>query len=326
MRRRTFLASLGAAAAWPFVARAQKPPMPVIGMLTSRGSRDDPELLAAVRSGLKEAGFVEGQNIAIDYAFAENRNERLPGLAADLVQRKVAVIAATSTPAALAAKAATATIPIVFEMSGDPIRLGLVSNLSHPGGNITGVTQTNAEVAPKRLELLHELIPSARMMALLVNPTDPGLADAQAKDVQAAAQTLGMELHVLNASTETELAAAFAGVKELHAGGLVISTDPFFTSRSALLATLAAQQGVPAAYSWRDFTASGGLLSYGADINESYRLAGAYAGRVLKGEKPGDLPVQEATKVEFYINLKAAKALGITVPLPLLGRADEVIE
>ena len=236
------------------------------------------------------------------------------------------MIAATTTPAAVAAKAATATIPIVFESATDPVRFGLVASLSRPGGNVTGVTQTNAEVAPKLLELLHELLPTARLISLLINPTDPVLADTQTKNFLAAAQTLGVELHVFNASTDSDLDAVFAKLIQLRSSGLVISTDPFFTSRSEQLAAMATRNAVAAAYKGREFAAAGGLLSYGADITDTFRLAGAYTGRILKGDKPADLPVQQATKVELIINLKTAKALGITFPLTLLARADEVIE
>jgi putative tryptophan/tyrosine transport system substrate-binding protein len=326
MQRREFITLLGGAAAWPLAAHAQQQAMPVVGLLTSRAPGDALELLAAFRQGLKDAGFVERQNVVIEYRFAENRNERLAALAADLVHRQVAVIAATSTPAALAAKAATTTIPIVFETGGDPIQLGLVASLNRPGGNVTGVTQTNVEIAPKRLQLLHELVPTARVMALLVNPANPALAETATKEVQAAARTLGLELHVLNASTERDFDEVFAKLIQLRAGGLVIGPDPFFTSQREQLAALAVRYAVPAVSETREFTAAGGLLSYGADVTDAYRLAGDYTGQVLKGGKSADLPVQQATKVEMYINLKTAKALGITVPLPLSGRANELIE
>ena len=325
-RRREFITLLGGAAAWPLAARAQQPAMPVIGLLTSRAPGDAPQLLAAVRQGLKETGFVEGQNVAIEYRFAGNRSERLPSLATDLVHRQVSVIAATTTQAALAAKAATTTIPIVFEMGGDPVRVGLVVSLSRPGGNITGVTQLNVVVAPKRLELLHELLPTATVMALLVDPTDPASAEITTRDLQAAARSFGLELHVLNASTERDLDAAFAKLIQLRAGGLVISAGAFFIGRQEQLAALAVRHAVPAVFESREFVAAGGLMSYGGNLTDSYRLTGVYTGRILKGEKPGELPVQQGTKVEMFLNLKAAKALGITVPLPLLGRADEVIE
>ena len=283
-------------------------------------------MAAAFRRGLQESGYVEGQNVAIEYRWADGHSERLPALAADLAQKRVTVIAATSTPAAIAAKAATATIPIVFETASDPIRLGLVASLSRPGGNVTGVTQTNVEVAPKRLEVMHEILPNAKVLGLLINPADPSLAEPQLKDFQAAAHSLGVELHIINVHTDGELEKAFADLSDLHVGGLVISTDPFFTSRPQQLASLMDQYAMPAISTGREFAVAGGLLSYGADRLDSYRLAGVYTGRVLKGEKPADLPVQQATKVELYINLKTAKRLGITVPLPMSGRADEVIE
>jgi putative ABC transport system substrate-binding protein len=282
--------------------------------------------LAAFLKGLSDVGYVDNQNAAIEYRWAEGRIDRLPAMAADLVQRHVDVIAATSTPAALAAKAATPTIPIVFETGADPIQLGLVASLNRPGGNVTGVTQTNNEITPKRLQLLHELLPTARVMALLVNPADRALAEITTKDVQAAALTLGLELHVLNAASESDFDGVFANLIQLRASGLVIGTGPFFNSQVEQLAALAVRNAVPAIYESREFVAAGGLIGYGSDIAGAYRLAGNYTGRILKGDKPADLPVQEATKVELYINLKSAKALGITFPLPLLGRADEVIE
>ena len=327
IRRREFIATLGGAAvSQSLAARAQQPAMPVIGFLSSRAAGDAPQLLAAFRQGLKDTGFVEGQNVAIEYRFAGNRNERLPALAADLVQRQVTVIAATTTPAALAAKAATTAIPIVFEMGGDPVQLGLVASLSRPGGNATGATQLNVEIAPKRLELLHEMVPTARVMARLVNPANLAIAETQSNGVLSAAHTLGLELHVLNASTERDFDRVFANLIQLRAGGLVINSDPFFTARQEQLAALAVRHAVPAVYENREFFAAGGLLSYGGSIADAYRLAGVYAARILKGEKPGELPVQQSTKVEMFLNLKTAKALGITVPIALLGRADEVIE
>jgi len=328
VKRREFITLLGAAAAaaLPLAARAQQAAVPVVGLLTSRAPDDTPQLLAAFRQGLKDNGFVEGQNVAIEYRFAGNQNERLPALAADLVHRQVAVIAATTTPAALAAKAATATIPIVFELGADPVQLGLVPNLNRPGANVTGVTQLNTEVAPKRLELLHELIPTTSLMALLLDPTDPTNADTQSTSVLSAAQRLGLKVHVLNASSERDFDRVFASVMQLRAGGLVIGAHGFFTARSEQLGALAARHAVPAAYENREFVAAGGLVSYGGGISDAYRLAGVYAARILKGEKPAELPVQQSTKVEMFLNLKAANALGITVPLPLLGRADEVIE
>jgi putative ABC transport system substrate-binding protein len=326
MRRRELIALFGGAAAWPLAARAQQPAMPVIGFLNSASPDGYVRMVSAFRQGLKETGYVEGQNVAIEFRWAEDRIDRLPAMAADLVRRQVTVIAATTTSAALAAKAATTTIPIVFEMAGDPIRLGLVASLSRPGRNVTGVTQLNVEVAPKELELLHELLPTARVMALLIDPTDPTVAETNLNAFLSAAHTLGLELHVLNASTERDFDAVFAKLIQLRAGGLVIAPHVLFTSRSEQLAALSLRHAVPAVYKGREFAAAGGLMSYGSDIADSYRLAGNYTGRILKGDKPADLPVQQATKFELYINLKTAKALGLTFPLSLLGRADEAIE
>jgi putative tryptophan/tyrosine transport system substrate-binding protein len=324
--RRQFMCAIGGAAAWPLAARAQQQPMPVIGFLNAATPQGYARNLAAFLKGLSDVGYVDGQNAAIEYRWAEGRIDRLPAMAADLVQRHVDVIAATSTPAALAAKAATPTIPIVFETGADPIQLGLVATLNRPGGNVTGVTQTNNEITPKRLQLLHELLPNARVMALLVNPDDRALAEITTKDVQAAALTLGLELHVLKATSESDFDGVFANLIQLRASGLVIGTGPFFSSQAEQLAALAVRNAVPAVSESREFVAAGGLIGYGSDIAGSYRLTGNYTGRILKGDKPADLPVQEATKIELYINIRAARALGITIPLPLLGRADEVIE
>jgi ABC-type uncharacterized transport system substrate-binding protein len=327
MRRREFITVLGGvAAAWPLVTRAQHAAMPVVGFLNVASPDGYRPMVAAFHQGLQESGYVEGRNVAIEYRWAEGRTDRLPALVADLVHRQVTVIAATSTPAALAAKAATTTIPIVFETAGDPVQLGLVASLNRPGGTVTGVTQMNMVVAPKRLELLHELLPTATVIVLLVNPTNPGLAEYVLRGSQAAAQTLGLELHVLNASTESDFDGVFAKVIQLGAGGLVIGADPFFTSRQEQLAALAARRAVPTVYANREFVAAGGLASYSGSIKDAYRLVGVYAARILKGEKPGELPVQQATKVEMFLNLKTAQALGVMVPLTLLGRADEVIE
>ena len=325
--RRKSLATLGgAAAALPLAGRAQQAAMPVVGFLNSSSPDGYAHFVAAFRQGLKETGYAEGQNVAIEYRWAEGRIERLPALTADLVQRRVAVIAATTVPAVLAAKTAAATVPVVFETAGDPVQLGLVASLNRPGGNITGVTNLNLEIAPKRLELLRELVPAARVVGLLINPANPTVAEPVARASQAAARTLGLNLHVLNASSEGDFEQVFASLMQLRAGGLVIGSEALFTARSRQLAALALRHAVPTVYQNREFAAAGGLVSYGGQTSDAYRLTGVYAGRILKGEKPADLPVQQVTKVELYINLKTAKALGITVPLPLSGRADELIE
>jgi putative tryptophan/tyrosine transport system substrate-binding protein len=327
MKRRKFMAGLGGTLVFPLAARAQQTSMPVVGFLNAGSAQGYARLVASFLKGLAEAGYADGSNVAIEYRWAENQNDRLPALSADLVQRQVAVIAATTTPAALAAKAATATIPIVFELASDPVRLGLVASLSRPGGNVTGVTQTNLEVAPKRLELLHELFPAARVMAVLVNPSNPAIAETTINPMTAAARTLGVELRVLNASTEADFEAVFVKIGQLQASGLVIpGGDPFFVSQTRQIAVLAARHGVPVVGAGREFVMGGGFIGYGADIVDAYRLTGGYVARILKGEKPADLPVQQATKIELLINLRAAKALGVTVPITLLGRADEVIE
>jgi putative ABC transport system substrate-binding protein len=327
MRRREFITLLGgAAAAWPLAARAQPPAMPVIGFLNVASPEGYRPMVTAFRQGLQESGYVEGRNVAIEYRWAGGHNDRLPAMVAELVQRQVTVIAATTTPAALAAKAATTSIPIVFETGGDPIALGLVASLSRPGGNVTGVTQLNVEVASKRLELLHELLPTAIVTALVVNPTSPAVTEVVLRASQAAAQRLGLDLHVLNASSESDFDGVFANVIQLRAGGLVIGPDAFFNSRSEQLAALALRHAVPTVFANREFVAAGGLAAYSGDIADAYHLAGVYAARILKGEKPGELPVQQATKVQLLLNLKAARALGITIPLPLSGRADEVFE
>jgi putative tryptophan/tyrosine transport system substrate-binding protein len=326
MRRREFIALLGgAAAARPLAGHAQQPAMPVIGFLGTRARGDDPHLLTAFRQGLKDSGFVEGQNVAIEYRFAENQYNRLPTLAAELVRRQVAVIAANG-PAAQAAKAATATIPIVFTVGFDPVGLGLVASLNQPGGNVTGVTILDVELGPKRLELLHAIMSKMSTLALLVNPTDLKRAAAISGDLRAAAETLKLSLPVLQASTDGDLETAFASLAQLQAGGLVIGGDPFFNSRSEELGALSLRYAMPTIYQSRAFAAAGGLVSYGGSLSDSYRICGAYAGRILRGEKPGDLAVQRATKVEMIINLQTAKTLGLTVPQSLLGRADEVIE
>jgi putative ABC transport system substrate-binding protein len=325
MRRREFVTLLGgAAASWPLAARAQTAARPVIGFLNGASPGGYAAMVAAFADGLKEAGYVDGQNVAIEYHWAEGHYDRLPALAADLVQRQVSVIAATSTPANLVAKAATRTIPIVFTSAGDPVQVGLVASLSRPGGNVTGVTQLSVEVTSKRLELLHELVPAATRVALLVNPSNPN-AETVTKDVRAAAATLGLELSVLRASAEAEFEDAFAALQP-RAGVLVIGTDALFNSRAERLASLTIRHAVPAIYQYGEFTAAGGLMSYGGSIRDTYRLAGGYTGRILKGAKPAELPVLRSTKVELIINLQAAKALGLAVPTPLLARADQVIE
>jgi putative tryptophan/tyrosine transport system substrate-binding protein len=323
MRRRDFMKIIGsAAAAWPLAARAQQP-IPVIGCL---GAGSPSENMRAFRQGLSEAGYVEGRNVLVEYRWAEGRYERLPQLAAELVSRPVTVIFASgSTLPALAARAASATIPIVFSAGVDPIESGLVASLNRPGGNLTGVTSLITELGPKRLELLHELVPKANNVASLVNPTNPN-AEPQARDQQAAARALGLQLHVLRASTEGDIETILAGLAQLRASILVIGADPLLTSWGRQLAALTVRRALPAIQGTREFAAGGGLMSYGADPIEAYRTVGVYVGRILKGEKPGDLPVQRSTKVELIVNLKTAKALGLTVPLTLLGRADEVIE
>jgi putative ABC transport system substrate-binding protein len=326
VKRREFITLISGAAAWSLTARAQQPAMPVVGFLNVASPDGYRPMVAAFRQGLKESGYVEERNVAIEFRWAGGRTDRLPAMAAELLHRQVSVIAATSTPAALAARAAITTIPIVFETGGDPVKLGLVVSLSQPGGSITGVSQLNEETVPKRLQLLHELVPTATSFALLLNPTNPAPAELILRSSQAAAQTLGLNLHVLNASNESDFDRVFADVIQLRAGGLAIGSDAFFTSRLEQLAALALRHGVPTIYEYREFVAAGGLASYSGGIAEAYRLTGLYAGRILDGKKPGELPVQQVTKIEMFLNLKTAKALGITVPLPLLGRADEVIE
>jgi putative ABC transport system substrate-binding protein len=325
MRRRTFITLLGGAAvAWPLAARAQQPEVPVVGFLNGGSPDGYAPMVAAFHQGLKDTGYVEAQSVRIEHRWADGQYDRLPAMAADLVHRQVAVIV-TNSPGMLAAKAATTTIPTVFTTSGDPVELGFVASLARPGRNITGVTQLNVEVAPKRLELMHELVPTATIMAVLLNPTYPS-AETQSRAMQAAARTLGLQLHVLRASNERDIDDAFATLAQLRAGAFVISSDPFFNSRAEQFAALALRHAVPTIFQYREFAAAGGLMSYGGSVIDSYRQAGVYTGRVLKGEKPADLPVQQSTKVELIINLKTAKALGLTVPITLLGRADEVIE
>jgi putative tryptophan/tyrosine transport system substrate-binding protein len=327
MKRRVFITLFGAATAWPLTARGQQPSLPVIGFLSNASPDLYTTRVRAFRKGLKDAGYVEGQNVAIEYRWAEGQNNRLPVLAAELVHRQVDVIVAGGgTPSAVAAKAATATIPIAFAVAADPVEIGLVASLNRPGGNLTGITNLNVEVGPKRLELLRELIPAATIIALLTNPTSPRIAEGFLRALQPAASTLGLQLHVVNASTDRDFDPVFATMVQQRADALVIMPDVFFNSRIEQLAALSLRNAVPAIYQFRPFVAAGGLISYGSDEAEYYGLVGVYAGRILKGEKPADLPVVQSTKVELLINLKTAKALGLTIPLSLLGRADEVIE
>jgi putative ABC transport system substrate-binding protein len=326
MQRREFIALLGSAAVLPRVAQAQQPMLPVVGLLGVGSPQSDAFRVAAVRQGLIEAGYVEGRNVAFEYRWAENHNERLPALAAELVHREVALILAIGgVTSAVAAKSATSTIPIVFEIGGDPIKLGLVSSLNRPGGNLTGVTFLISTLVPKQFEILREMVPKAALIGFLVNPT---LADAETntKNAFVAAKSVGQKLIVVEAGTDSELEAAFATLVQERADALVVLVDPFFISQRAKLVELAARQKLPAIYTLREFAIAGGLMSYGTSVTEALRLSGLYASRILKGEKPADLPVQQSTKVELILNLKTAKTLGLTVPLPLLGRADEVIE
>jgi putative ABC transport system substrate-binding protein len=326
MLRREFIVLLGGgAAAWPLAARAQQP-MPVIGYL-GPGSPETDKAVRVVpfQQGLNETGYIEGRNVAIEYRWAEGQYDRLPALAADLVRRQVTVIAAGGPPSVLAAKAATSTIPIVFVLGIDPVQSGLVASLNRPGGNITGVALISAELAGKLLDLLHELVPTAAVVALLVNPTNP-VSDSVTRNLQDAARSLGRQAHVLRASTASEIDAAFGTLVELRAGALVVAGDPFFTNQRAQIVALAARHAVPAIYNARLYPTAGGLMSYGPDLADSFRQAGVDTGKILRGATPADLPVEQAVKVELVINLKTAKALGLTVPLLLLGRADEVIE
>ena len=325
MRRRQFIALVGVAIASPLATQAQAS-TPVVGFVGS----DTPDLYAdrlrAFRLGLKATGFVEGQNVAIEYRWAEGRNDMLPALTSDLVDRPVAVLVATTTPSTLAAKAATKTIPTVFFVAGDPVQLGLVESLNRPGGNLTGATTLTLEVGAKRLELLHQLVPAAKIIGVLVNPTSPNLAAAQSKDLQAAARVLGLQIHELQASTDRDFDPVFARVAQLGAQALVVTSDSFFFSRSGQLAALAARHAVPAIYGFRESALAGGLISYGGGLAESHRWLGVYTGQILKGAKPADLPVQQSTKLELVINLKAAKAIGIDIPPVLIARADDVLE
>jgi len=313
--------------AWPRAGSGQQPAPPVIGFLSGGLADLEAEVVRAFRQGLLETGYSEGHNVAIEFLWADGSNDRLPALAADLVRRQVSVIVALgSTPAALAAKAATATIPIVFQVGTDPLDAGLVASLARPGGNVTGVTNSNTELGPKRLALLRELMPTANVIALLVNPTSPLIAETAIRDLQSAAHTLGLQLAILHASNERDFDTVFASLAKLRASGLVIAPDAFFISRSEQLAALTLRHAMPAITQFRKFAVAGGLMTYGGVRTESAHLAGIYTGRILKGEKPADLPVQQISKVELIINLKTAKAIGLTLPPTLLHRADEVIE
>jgi putative ABC transport system substrate-binding protein len=327
MQRREFITLLGGAgSAWPLVARAQQPAMPVIGFLNSASPDSFPDLMRAWRQGLGETGFVEGRNVAIEFRFAELQNARLPELAADLVRRQVAVIAGMdSTEGVQVAKAATTTIPIVFSIGGDPVKNGLVASLNRPGGNVTGVSALSNELGPKRLGLLRDLLPNAGLIAALVNPTNPN-GESDAKDLLAAAQSIGMTLNVIHASNERDIDAFFATLVQRRASAFLTASDPLFSSRRQQVVVLAAYHKIPAMYHVRAFTDAGGLMSYAPNLNDVYRQAGVYTGRILKGEKPADLPVMQPTRFEFVINLKTAKALGLDIPAQVLALADEVIE
>lgn len=327
MRRREFIGLLGGAAlVRSFAAKAQQPTMPVIGFLNTATQQGSALRIPAFRRGLADAGFVEGKNVAIEFRHADGQFDRLPAMAAELVRRQVAVIVATGTAAAVAGKAATATIPIVFSTSGNPVESGLVASLARPGGNVTGTTRLNVEIAAKRLQLLHELVPAVATFALLINPANPNLADPLSKEAEAAAPTLGLKLHVLRASNEREIDEAFSTLLQLRIGAMMIGPDAFFNSRTVQLGALVLRYKVPTIYQDRQFVVDGGLMSFGGNLDDGYRIAGTYTGRILKGEKPTDMPVHQSTKLELFINLNTAKALGLTVPPLMLAQADEVIE
>jgi putative ABC transport system substrate-binding protein len=325
IRRREFIVTLGGAAAWPFAARAQQPAMPKIGFVNSTSPDGYAPFVEAFRQGLKEAGYVDGQNVAIEYRWAEGRYDRLPTLVADLIDRKVAVIAATSTPAALAAKAATTTVPIVFTTAADPIKLGLVAGLNRPGGNATGVSSILSALGSKRLGLLRELVPSMTAIGALINPNFQD-ADTQLADVETSARALGLQPIVLRAANERDIDAAFSSIAQQRGAAVDVAADPFFLARHDHIVTLAAHHAIPAIYPVREYAVAGGLMSYGTDFRDSYRQAGIYTGRIVRGEKPADLPVQRSTKFEFVINFKTANALGLSVPNALQLLADEVID
>ena len=326
MQRRDFLGILGGAAAWPLTAWAQQPPMPVVGFIRDGSADANAGFVAAFRKGLNEAGYVEAQNVTVEYHWLEGQIDRLPALMADLVRRRVAVIAAPGNEPAVAAKAATATIPIVFAVGGDPVQMGLVASLARPGGNATGINFFNTEVTAKRLRLLHDLVPKAVRVAVLVNPANTLAAEATLRDVQQAASTLGLQIQILNVSTIGEIDATFANLGRERPDALFVTGDAFFTSRRGQFTTLMAVNKIPATYSQRDFVEAGGLMSYGTDIADAFHQVGVYIGSILKGAKPADLPVLQATKFEFAINLETARALGIEVPSGVLSIADEVIE
>jgi putative ABC transport system substrate-binding protein len=324
--RRQFVALLGGGVAtWPLATRGQQAAVPVIGFLHGASFEGYKPMVTSFRQGLKEAGYVDGQNVAIEFSWAEGQYDRMPAMAADLARRQVAVVVAGGTPAAFAAKAATSTIPTVILVGVDPVQLGLVGSLNRPGGNVTGLAVLTVQLEAKKLELLHELLPTASDIALLVNPTNV-LTESERKDVQDAARSLGLRLHVLNASTESQIDAAFGALAELRATALIVSVDTFLNNSRDQIVALAARYAVPAIYGVRDYVNAGGLLSYGTDLVDVYRQLGVYAGKVLKGARPADLPIQQVTKVALVINLKTAKTLGLTFPTTLLGRADEVIE
>ena len=325
MKRRDFITVLGGAAAWPVIVHAQQPAMPVVGFLGAGTSKGYAPALAALLKGLAETNYADGKNIKIEYRWANNQYDQLPAMAADLVRRQVSVIVAASTPAARVAKAATPTIPVVFTTIADPVQIGLVDSLNRPGGNVTGVTLMSVEVGPKLLDLLHGAMPLATTVAVLLNPTNPNV-ETQSRTLQAAALKLGLQVHVLYASTERNFDAIFAKLRELRAGALMISQDPLFNEQCEQLAELTVRNRMPTIYELRQFAAAGGLMSYGDSQNDAWHQAGIYVGRILKGEKPADLPVMQATKLNFVINLKTAKTLGLTIPDGLINAADEVIE
>jgi putative ABC transport system substrate-binding protein len=327
LKRREFITLLGGAAAWPLAARGQQPPMPVIGFLSIRSSDTDAPFLVSFRQGLSQGDFVEGRNVAIEYRYADGQHGRLPALVADLVRRRVAAIVTTGGPqAALAAKAATTTIPIAFTIGADPVRMGLVQSLSRPGGNLTGVTTSYDEAAPKRLGLLREIVPNARIIAVLVNPNEPVTASSETADMRKAGRSVGQQVEILQAATGRDIDTAFARLVELQADALVVAPDPLFATQTRQLVALATLHAIPTLYWRREFAEAGGLMSYGSNLADAVRVVGVYVSRILKGEKPGDLPVQQPTRFELVVNVKAAKTIGLTISESFLTRADEVIE